>query len=339
MVSAYHEDCNLNPNLPFKIKPDVIAYAKNSSHAGPTDSQYAEVIVEFKWNSQDNPFGDVSVKVDENGKPFRSFVRTTNKSYDTLGQITGYIAAQLGAQYRTHAYSVLIVKDEARILHWDRSGTIVTEPISYDKSHYLADFFYRYGLAPPQLRGIDITVSVPKPRVASAARDALGLGPAASLLCVPISGRVFVVESPAATPYTPPGRATRGSRAWDVKTKKLAYLKDTWRVNLEEFEPEGKIYRTLMKHKVKNIVRCLISADIGGSNYHATKTQNYVKFPWACATIAKLIPHRHYRLALNIAGHHLTEFKSSCEMVRGVRDALIGKQVTSSATMALADIM
>lgn len=53
---AENKDCNPNHNLPFKIKPGVIVYVKDSGHTGITDSQHAEIIMGFKWLQKDDPF-------------------------------------------------------------------------------------------------------------------------------------------------------------------------------------------------------------------------------------------------------------------------------------------
>lgn len=87
---ASHEDCNPNHELPFKIKPDVIVYPKDSGRAGPTDSREAEITVEFKWLPRDDPFGQEYQERGVDGITRKSFVRDTPKSYHTLGQITGY---------------------------------------------------------------------------------------------------------------------------------------------------------------------------------------------------------------------------------------------------------
>ncbi|KAG1735063.1 uncharacterized protein EDB91DRAFT_1021199, partial [Suillus paluster] len=63
---------------------------------------------------------------------------------DTLGQITSYTAAQLGAQYRTHTFSALIVHNFACIIRWDREGAIVTHPFNYNKYPHLANFFHHF---------------------------------------------------------------------------------------------------------------------------------------------------------------------------------------------------
>ncbi|KAG2337172.1 hypothetical protein BDR05DRAFT_843162, partial [Suillus weaverae] len=88
------------------------------------------------------------------------FICETEKGMDTLGQITSYTAAQLGTQFRTHAFSVLIVHDRARIIRWDREGAIVTSAINYNNEPHLADFFHRYARASPEMRGIDTSVTL-----------------------------------------------------------------------------------------------------------------------------------------------------------------------------------
>ncbi|KAF8218872.1 hypothetical protein L208DRAFT_1096653, partial [Tricholoma matsutake] len=130
-------DCNPQLNFPFKIKPDISIYSIDSFPGVVTDSSKVEMFLKFKWKSSDDPFCD-------DGKTVKSFLRDTKAAKDTLGQITAYAAAQLGSQFCTHIYSVLIIKDTARILRWDRSGMLVTEAIKYNESHHLTEFFHCY---------------------------------------------------------------------------------------------------------------------------------------------------------------------------------------------------
>jgi hypothetical protein len=67
------------------------------------------------------------------------------------------------------------VKDRARILWWDRLGTIVTEAIRYDESSHLAKFFRWYSAAPDVMRGKDEMASVPSKKETRAAHTALCL--------------------------------------------------------------------------------------------------------------------------------------------------------------------
>jgi hypothetical protein len=81
----------------------------------------------------------------------------------TIGQIATYVAIQMGCQYRTHAFLVLIVKDYARLTRCDRSGVIFSGPIYYNAQPELLDFFERYNVATPEVRGNDRFVSKPAP--------------------------------------------------------------------------------------------------------------------------------------------------------------------------------
>jgi hypothetical protein len=58
-----------------------------------------EIHVEAKLATTDNPFDDSDEK---------SFESTVNRRKDTKGQITTYAVAQLGLQFHTHIFSVLI---------------------------------------------------------------------------------------------------------------------------------------------------------------------------------------------------------------------------------------
>ena len=298
-----------------------------------TNSALAELFIEFKWNPNDDPFcdvHDVQCPACPAGATVQSFLRDTKAANDTLGQITSYAAAQLGAQFRTHIFSVFILKDTARILRWDRSGTIVTEPIKYNNSPLLVEFFRRYSAASPEMRGKDLSVSDPTPDEAIAARQVLALDKKVSLVKVEIpdaDGRptYFITTLPRATPYTPPGRATRTFQAYDVLRRTKVFLKDSWRVDKKDIQAEGITYTTLEKAGVRNIPHCLASGDISTEKYHATKAHIYATQPWACHSDAHYIPHRHYRLVLDVVGQSLTTFKSSYEMVAAVRDAVVGK--------------
>jgi hypothetical protein len=272
---------------------------------------------------------DPLIEASEAIKEAQGFCRNADSAFDTLGQITSYAAAQLGSQFRTHAYSVLIVREGARILRWDRSGTVVTELIDYNTVPHLVEFFRRYSLAPPAMRGVDQSVSHPTPTEAAVARKSLGLGRTIPLVKLEIPRSdgysYFITPTPIATPYTPPGRATRVFTAYDIAGERNVLLKDSWRVDLDDIQPEGVSYDILLKANVRNIPRCLASGDIGTDEYHATITKDYITAAWNSGSATHFVPHRHYRLVLDVIGRPLMGFNSSREMVTAVRDALIGE--------------
>jgi hypothetical protein len=317
--------CDRNPqsNFLFDIKPDISVYSGSPDPSIKTDSSLAEIFIEFKWKISDDPFCNVD-------GDRRTFLRDTKKADDTLGQITAYAAVQLAAQFRTHAYFVFILRDTARILRWDRAGTIVTEAIEYNKSPHLAEFFRRYSKASAAMRGKDESVSDPTPSEERAARDALKLEPNVPLFKLSIpnaNGRAsyFITCPPEPSLYTPPGRATRGFRAYDVTRRRLVFLKDSWRIDLPDILPEGQMYKILNDAKVKHVPNCLASGDICSPKYHATKTQNYSTAPWACPLDTQFVPHRHCRLTLNVIGFVLVNYKASYEMVAALRNGIIGE--------------
>ena len=111
--SSANTDCSGQSKFSFDIKPDVWAYTKNYKR-GATDVARAEIIMEFKWHQSDDPFCEPYPLPGDLNRS--TFLRDNKSGRDTLGQITSYTAAQLGSQFRTHIYSVLIVKDYARLI-------------------------------------------------------------------------------------------------------------------------------------------------------------------------------------------------------------------------------
>lgn len=302
----------------FSIKPDVCVYADTTSRG--TDISTAEVIIEFKWGYCHDAFRDIG----------DSIVSSTDNSMDTLGQITSYAAAQLGAQYRTHVFSALIVRDCARIIRWDREGAIVTSVIKYNTEPYLADFFHRFARASPALRGIDTSISPTSLQEAALARSWLSLPDTKRMfkLSIPVVDSsdmlTLIIPQPVAYGIPPVGRGTRTCPAFDLLNKKVVMFKDSWRVSLPDVLPEGETYRLLMSRKVRNIASCLAYHDVPHSiPQQFTQTVKLSSAAWARSNTATT-PHILHRLALNIVGNKLTKFQSSHQLVQSIRDALIG---------------
>jgi hypothetical protein len=143
-----------------------------------------------------------------------------------------YAAAQLGSQFCTCIYSILIVKDKARLIQRGRTGAIVTEAISYNESSELVEFFRQYHKVPPNVRGVDTTVTEPMAEEIQLVREGMLLGEDTLFkkMTVPVSNSnwLYIIPVLKAQPYTPPGRATRGSVAWDLHRNRKVFVKDTW---------------------------------------------------------------------------------------------------------------
>ncbi|KAG1831161.1 hypothetical protein DFJ58DRAFT_848314 [Suillus subalutaceus] len=315
------KNCSKLNSKVFNIKPDVCVYPDGCEPSSPNcDVSTTEIIIEFKWSPSHDAFRQPGAD---------SLVSQTEKGMDTLGQITSYTAAQLGTQFRTHVFSVLIVRDRARIIRWDREGAIVTSPIDYNNEPHLADFFYRYARASPEMRGVDTSVTLAGDEEADLARSRLNIPSTTRMFKVDVphvegSGSVTLVfPQPVMKPHSPVGRWTRACPAFDLVNKKLVMLKDSWRVSLPDVLPEGETYKLLMSKKVAHIPKCIAYHDVPPSiAQQSTQTAKFGSAEWALPHLP-LTPHTHHRLALDIVGKNLTEFESSHQLVSSVRDALI----------------
>ncbi|KAG1726334.1 hypothetical protein EDD22DRAFT_961450 [Suillus occidentalis] len=307
----------------FSVKPDVCVYADPTLRG--TDISKAEIIIEFKWAGYSH---DSFI---EDGD---DIVSSTENSMDTLGQITSYAAAQLGAQYRSHAFSVLIVRDRARIIRWDREGAIISSCIRYNTEPHLADFFYRYARASPELRGIDTSVSPASAREAALARLWLKLSNTTRMFKVSVpradgSGVLtLIIPQPTALGFPPAGRGTRTCPAFDLVNKKVVMFKDSWRVSLPDVLPEGEVYKLLKSHNVRNVATCIAYHDVPFSiPQQLNQTVKFSSATWACRNTVTT-PHILHRLVLDIVGRKLTKFESSHQLVQSIRDALIAHKDT-----------
>jgi hypothetical protein len=151
----------------------------------------------------------------------KSFLHDSKTANNMLGQITAYAAVQLSAQLWTHVYSVFIRKGLARILRWDRSGTIMMEAIKYAESPLLTEFFRCYSCASPEMRGKDTSTSLHFTSAEeAAARTALGVDENNPLIRIVVpnegSSHYFLTTHPPASAYTPLEHATCVFRAYDV---------------------------------------------------------------------------------------------------------------------------
>jgi hypothetical protein len=270
------------------------------------------------------------------------FVKDSADSFRTLGQITSYATSHLSSQFRTHAFSILIVHNYARIIRWDYGGVIVTGPIYFNEEHHLFDFFIRYNYAKSDIRGSDSSVRAPETEELHAATNCIhefhdsdsDRSGAKKFLVVSVPRREhvtesddYVIEAPFATFSPPTGRTTRTFIAYDIHRKSRIFLKDSWRIDIIGMPKEGDTYATLHAHKVPNIALCLNSGDIGNNMYHRTQTHFFVDADWAPKPklTAEFTPHRHYRIVLDTIGTPLEHFKCSRDMVRAIKASLIGE--------------
>ena len=120
-------------------------------------------------------------------------------------------------------------------------------------------------------------------------------------------------------PYSLIGRSTRAWRVFNLVTKQVVFLKDTWRIDTDDIDPEGETYHKLHDHDVPNIATVEASGDVG----HRTVTQSLTHEPWLKVK-ETITGHIHYRLVLKEVGNRLDEFRCTRELVTAVCDSIRG---------------
>ena len=258
-------DNNKHTSFPFKIKPNISIYDSASQPQTPTDSALAKIFIEFKWSYCDNPF--------LLGSATGSFIWELKRSADMLRQITLYAAVQLGSQFQTHIFSILVMKHMVRTIWWDWSGAIISKEICYNVSNLLAKFFSCYSAASCKMCGHGKSASLPTSEEVVLSRSALKLPDTELLVKIEVQStdqiqtQYYVTMASLVTAFTPPGWATCGFEAYGITEQKEVYLKDTWRLDLPEYKPKGDRYGKLTNKNVLNIPQCLIWSDVLDDKY------------------------------------------------------------------------
>jgi hypothetical protein len=301
-----------------EVKPDVSLYLSGCRRDPSivTDISLIDVHMEFKLDPNDDPFRDHG-----------TFENDSRRSADTRGQITSYTTKQLASQFRTHAFSVIICNDRARLIYWDRSGAVVTQSFSYGEEPWLASFFWRYAHSSQAVRGVDESVTEPTDADAAdvrRARVALELDDDMPLFKFAIySEEGDVSYCLGSKPWfkgnnSPTGRATRVFIVYDPVLGRCVLMKDTWRVSLEGMQTEGAVYRRLHAANVSHIPRFLRGGDVT-SLFCRTRSHKFAR-----RFGLRLRPHSHYRFILDDIGRDLTSFTTTKELVETMTCALQG---------------
>ncbi len=167
----------------------------------------------------------------------------TGKASQVLGQMTAYAMLIMGTQYRTHTFSVLIVKDIARLLQWDCSGAVITKPFPYNNESYLFDFLFHYNHAGPNKHGHDVTVRDSTNTEQQDAQTIVDeLKDVEHLVTVSMLQQDYVICAPCAQAEIPVGRWTQTSVTYHCQEKQHVFFKDSWQVLHPDVTLEGDIY-------------------------------------------------------------------------------------------------
>ncbi|KAI0916047.1 hypothetical protein AcW1_009422 [Taiwanofungus camphoratus] len=299
-------DSNMCPGFKFVLtphKPDEGDSSRQKVDAGlyaeadaPTDGRphWAKQRMWVEWKKErelQDPFSD-------SGPEFEA---TSEQRQKNRGQIISYAAKVFAHQHRKFLFTILILRDHARILFWDRSGAAVTEKFDYRlHPELLGRFLWRFSQLSPEEQGYDPTASIVAEgteeyelmnRMATIQLEASDYvreyfktsldgewtrwklsieedvqehlsQPSASNETVKRS-RYFLVGKPHFFAPGVAGRGTRGYVAIDLETKRFVFLKDAWRVNLPGIDKEGKVVRILNEKKINYVPTLVCHGDIG----------------------------------------------------------------------------
>jgi hypothetical protein len=244
----------------------------------------AKIVTEVKID--DDPF------VDTAGQGFYCDSPAARK---TLGQIVSHASHILTHHYPRFCFTVLVVGKCARLLRWDRAGVIVSSRIDYvAHPEQLCKLFWLYAHADASTRGYDTSIRQASKSEEEVFRDTIharlvadapflreDTAPGAvqtaddianarmeryhqlgHVVAIKMKGKEFLVSRPLVSPSGIVSRATRAYWAVEAVSKKVVFLKDSWRYDVEWITPEGVIHRRLNEKKVANIATLVCEGDV-----------------------------------------------------------------------------
>ncbi|KAF9465123.1 hypothetical protein BDZ94DRAFT_1189655 [Collybia nuda] len=333
--TSSHPD--INSRAGRKIKPDPSMYRSEvDTSIKVTQFDKLELHFEFKLGNKNDPFRDPpSPDVDRIKWEFEA---QTKLGRDCRGQLSVYLAEWCSRQHLTFAFTVLIFGSNARLIRWDRSAAIVSEKFDYmANGQPLVDFLWYFTRLDDAARGKDNTVRVANAEETEIAHDKLKkwkpkLERSVIVFTIQVDGRGrdFLGWGSMADGESLLGRATRAYPVWDVQEQALRFLKDSWRG--VHFERESDILRTLNEAGVQNVPQLICGGDIEGF-YHTTRSHSFAanftnesaglkRMPWKCG-MHNIMQRIHHHFVGKDIGLHLTEFKTSKDMMQVVYDAFI----------------
>ena len=342
------------------LRPSIVVYRNGSQETG-TNFERLESWIELV------PEADV---FDNDGE----FMPETGVGTDIVGRLLGYTVAQMTSGFWTHCFSAVVFTDGARLIRWDRAGAIISERFSVtDESNPLIEFCQRLDYITPEQRGHDPSVRTPSDRQRQEACDALR--PIRGVNGIEINEetlveylvndatgktRSFIGPPPKKQVMLLRGRSTRGCPVYDDETKRICYMKDTWRIDSSDLKREGDIYAVLLEKGVHGVAKVVVHGDVNVdhlyTNYgnqvgsdlpqnssscsdfnslHCTQTDKFCEKEWANRPGRRMQGFVHYRLVLDTVGRDLSSFKSSKEALQALIDALTGMVPPFSLAMSL----
>ncbi|KAI0364213.1 hypothetical protein BV20DRAFT_956708 [Pilatotrama ljubarskyi] len=363
-----HEPGYMKPHV-CCYASENLRHVQDAPTSSRTELGYAEFFIEVKPDIALDFFVDPSPEATaEELRSHNLFARFHDEKLKArvdraLGQHIAYAMEIQARQQRVCLFSISMSGSSTRLLRWDRSGIIVTR--SFDiRTHpeLLCEFLGRFACASRAQRGFDETVEMAVAEEVSLFRDAItahvrsqGLSDADldkavtehyrpnHVMAVHVSveddstdshvaSDRYLVSRPVASPLHLAGRPTRGYWAVHAATKRVVFLKDTWRTPGER---EGAVIAKLNAVGVRNVPLFVAHGDVhrraassgseqrSSSPIHRTETDLYDSEPWVCRINGeriRLSSHIHYRLILGTVGYGLKRFRGTHELLHAGYD-------------------
>ncbi|CAA7269107.1 unnamed protein product [Cyclocybe aegerita] len=327
-----------DPNSLFykKIQPDISTHhTKDEEDRDPDQKNrtafYKQQLPFELKTGKLSPFLDPPKDCTDEQRLKHPFENVSQDARDLRGQMATVLAEMSARQFRTHAFMVFMNETEVRFLRTDRTATIVTEAINYrTDSDVVAEFLARFSHMTDAQRGVDETVKPAKPKDIEEARQLLQhyqKEPERFLPWVAIqvptldgSVREVIAREPMSEPDSLTGRSTRAFPVYDLREKKVMFLKDTWRADLPGMDRETEILRLLNEAGVEHVPKLVDGGDVHGE-YHNTQSHLSEEAPWRAGPLAPLVPRAHHRFLEDFLGIDLARFRKPKELFQVVADA------------------
>ncbi|KAH8115715.1 hypothetical protein DFH11DRAFT_1301239 [Phellopilus nigrolimitatus] len=263
----------------------------------PAHFGYAELFIDVKKNEEQDPFVDPLYEDEGICSETNFFVqhessKIRKKTEEDIGQIVSYATEACARQHRMFYFSVSIHGHHARFIRWDRAGAVVTRSFNYRQNpKLLCDFLWRFGFANPAQRGYDSTVSVASEKdeqdfkTTVTAHVALQLDLDGDKLEEAVGQHYqqkkvvkvdvvnkdehnslmieqYLISRPVMSPLSMANSSTRGYWAVKVGSLEMAFLKDTWRIDVKGREKEGTILERLIVNGARHISDLFCHGDV-----------------------------------------------------------------------------
>lgn len=277
---------------------DNLEHVRHIPPSSRSELGYAELFIEVRPDTAFEYFIDPPATAKRKEWKTHDIVRTfkDNRMRERVERAFGqHIAYAMEIQARQQRVSLLTISlcgSNARFFRWDRGGVVISRAFDVrEQPELLCEFLARYACASYTDRGHDQTVEMATSAEEAVFRDVIArhvedqlniagddlaeavkehyqeghvmamqvfVKPPGGLDADVVTDR-YLVSRPVVSPLMLGGRATRGYWAVQASTKRMVFLKDTWRLPLEI---EGDVITELHNAGVRNIPVLVAHGDV-----------------------------------------------------------------------------